>query len=207
MNNITSYNELLKLIDEKPMKKVLMHSCCAPCSSTCLNVLKKGFIVDIYYSNSNINSLEEFEKRANEQIRLNKEINNGKVIMDEYKPNDFHNAIKGLEHLGERSERCYHCYELRMRRTCEYAKEHGYDYFTTTLSLSPHKNSDWVNEIGMNLSLEYQIPFLYSNFKKQNGYQKSIEFSKQYDLYRQDYCGCIYSKIERDQRKEGKLNE
>ena len=198
MNPINSFDDLLKFVDQKTNQKVLMHSCCGPCSSACMTVLNKGLKVDIFFSNSNMDTVDEFIKRSEEQIRINKELNkDGKVIIDPYNPDDFNQAILGLEHLGEKSYRCYKCYEMRMERSAKFAKENGYDFFTTTLSLSPHKNSDWVNEIGQKLSEKYQIPFLYSNFKKQNGYQKSIEYSKEYNLYRQNYCGCKYSKEER----------
>ena len=197
MKNITTYEELIKEVEKKENKKVLMHVCCAPCSTACLDVLKDGFIVDLYFSNSNIDTIDEFDKRFKELERLNKVFNKGQVFMDEYKPNDFFEAIKGLEHLGEKSIRCYHCYELRMEHTARFAKEHHYDYFTTSLSLSPHKNAEWINEIGLRLAEKYQIPFLYSNFKLRGGFQKSIEYSKEFSLYRQNYCGCHYSKIER----------
>ena len=198
MNNINNYDELIAKIKEKKFPKVLMHACCGPCSSACLDVMMKGLNVDLYFSNSNIDTNDEFTLRENELIKLNEAINKtGKVIIDQYEPNDFFQAIKGLEHLGERSERCYQCYLMRMEKTCRFAKENGYDYFTTSLSLSPHKNATWINEIGVELSKKYQMPFIYSNFKLKNGFQKSIEYSKQYNLYRQNYCGCHYSKIER----------
>ena len=198
MESITSYNSLLNLIEEKTNKKVLIHTCCGPCSTTCLELLLKGFNVDIFYYNPNIDTAEEFVRRSNEQIRVSNFLNaSGKVIIPEYNQNEFNEAIQGLEYLGEKTLRCYKCYELRLRKTCEYAKKNNYDYWTTSLSISPHKNSDWLNEIGLKLAEEYQIPFLYSNFKLKNGYQKSIIYSKEYNLYRQNYCGCHYSKIER----------
>lgn len=197
MKNITSYEELLEILNNKTNQKVLMHACCAPCSTACLDVLKKGFKIDLFFSNSNIDKEEEFEKRYHELIKLNELFNDGKVILDQYKPEEFYSKIKGLEHLGERSKRCYECYKLRMEKACIYALENGYDYFTTSLSLSPHKNAEWINEIGIELANKYNMPFLYSNFKLKDGFKKSIEFSKQFDLYRQNYCGCHYSKIER----------
>ena len=198
MESITSYKDLLNLIDQNTKKKVLIHTCCGPCSTTCLELLLKGLNVDVYFYNPNIDTIEEFVRRSNEQIRVSNILNaQGRVIIPEYNQKEFDDTIKGLEHLGEKTYRCYKCYELRLRKTCEYAKEHNYDYWTTSLSISPHKNSDWINEIGLKLSEEYQIPFLYSNFKLKNGYQKSIIYSKEYDLYRQNYCGCHYSKIER----------
>lgn len=198
MQQINSYNELLERLKTKNNQKILLHTCCGPCSSTCIELLEQGFDIDIYYSNPNIDTKEEFEKRSTEQIRIAGILNkNIQVIVDSYDNNLFNEAIKGKEYLGEKSIRCYECYKLRMERTCLYAKEHGYDYWTTSLSISPHKNSDWINEIGKILEEKYQMPFIYSNFKLKDGFKRSIELSKQYDLYRQNYCGCHYSKIER----------
>ena len=198
MNNVLDYKSLLELIQNKTNKKVLLHSCCGPCSSACIELLKEGFKVDIYYSNDNIDTLNEFTLRSEEQVRIAQILTpNSHVIVDSYTPKAFYESIKGYEHLKEKSKRCYHCYKLRMYKSVMYAKEHNYDYWTTTLSISPHKNSKWINEIGFELAEKYGVPFLYSNFKLQNGYQKSIELSKKYELYRQNYCGCHYSKIER----------
>ena len=195
---IDNYNDLISLIDEKTNKKVLLHSCCGPCSSACIDLLIKGLSIDVFYSNSNIDTLDEFNKRVVEQEKIVQILSpNSKVIIDKYCPEAFYESVNGLESLGERSERCYKCYEMRMLNTIKYAKEHHYDYWTTTLSISPHKNSNWINEIGIRLSNIYKVPFLYSNFKLKDGFKKSIEFSKQYGLYRQDYCGCHFSKIER----------
>ncbi len=203
MNNVTDYSSLQSLIEEKNNKKVLLHSCCGPCSSACIELLKNGLLVDIYYSNSNIDTVEEFQKRVEEQIRIAGILTpKTTVIIDNYDSSSFYDAVKGYEHLKEKSLRCYKCYEMRMERTVQYAKTHEYDYWTTTLSISPHKNSDWINEIGFRLAEKYQIPFIYSNFKLKDGYKKSIELSKQYELYRQNYCGCHFSKIER-----GLINE
>ena len=198
MNNVLDYKSLLSLIQDKTNKKILLHSCCGPCSSACIELLKEGFQVDVFYSNDNLDTIEEFNKRSEEQVRIANILTpETKVIIDPYTPINFYNSIKGFEHLKEKSIRCYHCYKLRMYKTALYAKEHNYDYWTTTLSISPHKNSTWINEIGFELSKIVDVPFIYSNFKLQNGYQKSIELSKKYELYRQNYCGCHYSKIER----------
>lgn len=198
MNNINSYEALLESLKTKNDKKILLHTCCGPCSSTCIELLEQGFNVDVFYSNPNIDTIEEFNKRSSEQIRIAGILNKDtKVIIDPYDNNLFNEAIKGYEHMGEKSIRCYKCYLLRMERTCIYAKEHGYDFWTTSLSISPHKNSDWINEIGFMLAEKYNMPFIYSNFKLKDGFKRSIELSKQYELYRQNYCGCHYSKIER----------
>lgn len=197
---------ILPVIGESiPKKTLLIHSCCGPCSSTVLERLNKYFDITIFYYNPNIDSYEEFEKRYHEQVRLIEEMNlNIRTIKGNYDYNCFLNAIKGLETLGERSIRCYNCYKERLIATAKYAKEHNFDYFTTTLSISPYKNSNWINEIGEELEKEYDISFLYSNFKLEDGYKRSIELSKIHDLYRQDYCGCIYSKNERLERIKSK---
>ena len=198
MENIKSFNELLQLIEENKKYKVLLHSCCGPCSSACIELMKNGLNVDIYYYNPNIDTFEEYEKRSAEQIRISNILNpNSSVLIGKYLQKEFSDAINGLEALGEKRIRCYNCYKLRMRQTALKAKELGYDYWTTTLSISPHKNSNWINEIGFELADEIGIPFIYSNFKLKDGYKRSIELSKQYEMYLQNYCGCKYSKIER----------
>ena len=137
-------------------------------------------------------------QRLKEEIKFCNEIDsNIKVLSDDYNYDDFLNAIKGKEDLGERSPRCYECYKFRLEKTIIKAKQLGFDYFTTTLSISPHKNSTWINEIGYELENKYNIKYLYSDFKKEEGYKKSIELSKEYGLYRQDYCGCVYSMKEK----------
>ena len=187
------------------MKKLLLHSCCGPCSSTVLERLCNFFDITVFYYNPNIDSEEEFEKRYKEQVRLIDEMNlNIKTIKGKYDYNCFLNAIKGLETLGERSIRCYNCYKERLIATAKYAKDNNFDYFTTTLSISPYKNSNWINEIGEELEKTLNISFLYSNFKLEDGYKRSIELSKIHDLYRQDYCGCIFSKNERIERIKSK---
>lgn len=198
MQNIESYNDLLSLIEENKKYKVLLHSCCGPCSSACIELMKKGLDIDIFYYNPNIDTEEEFNKRTDEQIRISSILTpNSSVLIGNYLKSDFSNAISGLEELGEKSIRCYNCYKFRMRKTALKAKELGYDFWTTTLSISPHKNSNWINEIGFELAKEVGIPFIYSNFKLKDGNKRSIELSKQYEMYRQNYCGCEYSKKER----------
>lgn len=178
-------------------KSLLLHACCAPCSSTVLERLGNIFKITILFYNPNIDTEEEYNKRLTE---LKKFISNFKtkykveIIDISHCSDDFKGISKGLENEPERGKRCYKCYYLRLSKTAELAKEKGFDYFATTLTLSPYKNSKWLNEIGENLQSEFQITYLYSDFKKKNGYKRSIELSKEYNLYRQNYCGCIFSK-------------
>ncbi len=184
--------------------RLLLHCCCAPCSSATLERLQQLFEVDIYYYNPNIEPLAEFEKRAEEErrfIRAFRPDGGVKVIVADYDHEAFAEVARGREHLPERGERCYDCYALRMRRTALYALEKGYDCFTTSLSISPYKSSRWINEIGQRLEAELGITFVWSDFKKKDGYRRSIALSREYNLYRQDWCGCVYSREERE-RKE-----
>jgi Uncharacterized protein conserved in bacteria len=192
-------DNVLKELDGRP--SILIHACCGPCSSYVLEYLSTYFDITILYYNPNIYPDIEYQRRLNEikefinSFELKNKIN---FIEREYIQADFYNKIKGLEELGERSKRCYNCYELRMEEAAKYAKDNNYDFFTTTLSISPYKNSDWINEIGELLENKYNIKYLYADFKKKNGYKRSIELSKEYGLYRQEYCGCIYSKEARE---------
>ena len=178
-------------------KKVLLHSCCAPCSSQVLSRLSDYFNVTVLYYNPNIEPFNEYEKRKEEQKRFIKTFK-GKNKIDfldcDYDNESFKNIAKGYEDAPEGGERCHRCYNLRMEKTCILAKEKGYDYFCTTLSVSPFKNSQVLNQIGHDLEQKYNVKYLYSDFKKEDGYKKSIEYSKKYNLYRQNYCGCNYSK-------------
>lgn len=177
--------------------KLLLHACCAPCSSSVLERLGNYFDISIFFYNPNITLEEEYIKRLNEikmfvqKFKVEYPID---VIEGRYNPDEFFEMAKGLEKELERGPRCYKCYKMRLEETAKIASELNFDYFTTTLSLSPYKNSNWINEIGSLLDEEYQSNFLYSDFKKRNGYKRSIELSNEYNLYRQDYCGCIYSK-------------
>ena len=185
----------IKQLDYVP--KLLLHACCAPCSSYVLEYLSNYFKISILYYNPNITEKEEYDKRLDELKRFIKEIkyaNPVDIVDCEYNPNDYFETIKGLESDKEGGQRCYRCYEMRMRKTAEVASNNDYDYFTTTLSISPYKNSQWINEIGESLEQEYNTKYLYADFKKRNGYKRSIELSNIYKLYRQNYCGCIYSK-------------
>ena len=192
-----------KLQKENKIPKLLLHSCCAPCSSYVLEYLSKYFRITVLYYNPNISIEEEYLHRIEEQKRLISEmktINKVDFVQGEYNPNDFFAIAKGLEDAKEGGERCFKCYELRLKETVKIALDNGYDYFTTTLSISPHKNAEWLNEIGKELSNKYDVKYLYSDFKKKNGYKRSIELSREYELYRQDYCGCVYSKAEAQKR-------
>lgn len=191
----------------KSVKKLLLHSCCAPCSSHVISFLTKYFDITILYYNPNISPRSEYEKRKQEQIKLLDmiETKNKLDYIDCDYDNDLYNEkVKGYESCKERGERCTICFNLRLQKTALLAKENNYDYFCTTLSVSPYKNSKSINEIGEKLEKEYNVKWLYSDFKKDNGYKNSIELSKKYGLYRQDYCGCIYSKIERENYKSNK---
>ena len=198
-------NILNQIEEKKEVPSLLLHTCCAPCSSYVLEYLSKYFKITIYYYNPNINTYEEFKKRADEQERLIQEMsfeNPVKCIIADYNNLEFENIIDGLKEEPEGGKRCFKCYELRLEQSCKYALEHNFDYFTTSLSISPYKNSTKVNEIGEALEQKYGIKYLYADFKKKNGYKRSIELSKIYNLYRQDYCGCIYSK-----KRKGDFNE
>ena len=188
---------------EEELKKIpmgsnlLLHACCAPCSSAVLERLGNYFHITIFFYNPNITEEVEYNKRLDEikkfikKFKIKYPIN---IIEGNYEPKKFFDIAKDLENEKERGKRCYKCYNLRLEETAKIASNLNFDYFTTTLSLSPHKNSAWINEIGENLDKLYQANYLYSDFKKKNGYKRSIELSKEYELYRQDYCGCIYSK-------------
>ena len=180
--------------------RLLLHSCCAPCSSYVLEYLRQYFEITVFYYNPNISIDVEYRKRVAEQKRLidayNQLPDSGysiSVIEGDYEPDVFYAAAKGLEQCPEGGERCFACYALRLRKTAELAKKLEQDYFTTTLTISPLKNAAKRNESGERLSEQYQIPWLASDFKKKNGYKRSIELSAEYNLYRQNYCGCVYS--------------
>ena len=186
-------DKILDNLDYRP--KLLLHACCGPCSSYVIEYLSKYFDITIYYYNPNIYPEEEYIRRLNElKIFLPKINDKIELIEDIYNPDIYYKSIKGLETLGEKSKRCYECYKLRLEKAAKYAKENNYDYFTTTLSISPYKISSWINEIGEYLEDKYGIKYLYADFKKKNGYKRSLEISKEYNMYRQDYCGCVYSK-------------
>lgn len=193
---------LINLLEkEEKVPKLLLHSCCAPCSSYVLEYLSRHFEITVFYYNPNIYPPKEYEERAQEQERFIREFpakHKISYIEGTYDTARFFEMAKGLEHVPEGGERCFRCYELRMRETAKLAKKEGYDYFTTTLSISPLKNAAKLNEIGEKLEKELGVKHLSSDFKKRNGYKRSTELSKEYELYRQNYCGCVFSKNERE---------
>ena len=220
MSAIRNYQKELDSIIEgldkaevKNPPRLLLHSCCAPCSSYVLEYLRTFFKITVFYYNPNISMEPEYRKRVEEQKRLiaayNEALHQGAqydvrsayhidIIEGDYEPDKFFEAAKGLESCPEGGERCFACYELRLRKTSQIAEAGQYDYFTTTLTISPLKSAAKLNEIGEKLENECGINWLPSDFKKKGGYQRSIELSKEYQLYRQNYCGCIYSKPERE---------
>lgn len=175
---------------------LLLHVCCAPCSSYVLEYLSKHFEITVYFYNPNISPDDEYYKRADEVLRLVKEMDlqNVSVVTEKYDPYEFENMSKGLENEPERGARCVKCYRLRLEKSAVYAQSHGFDYFTTTLTISPLKRADVLNEIGGDLARKYGVSYLFSDFKKREGYKRSIELSTKYGLYRQNYCGCKYSR-------------
>lgn len=198
-----NYDRILQdLMDENIKKNIvpslLIHSCCAPCSSYVIEYLSNYFNITVLYYNPNISPMEEYLKRKEEQIRLinSMPVKYGVKIIDcEYDNDLYEKSICGLEMEPERGNRCRICFQLRLEKTAKVGKENNFDYFATTLTLSPYKNAKVINEIGFSLALKYGIKYLGSDFKKRDGYKRSIELSKMYNLYRQDYCGCKYSKI------------
>ena len=220
MRELASVNyqkELEKLIEGQQkagrVPRLFLHACCAPCSSYVLEYLSRFFSVTVFFYNPNISPKEEYEKRVSEIQRLISEmeyVHPVAFIEGEYKPEDFYEMARGLEDVPEGGERCFRCYRLRMEEAARLAEQEGYDYFTTTLSISPLKNAGKINEIGQELSQIYKVEHLPSDFKKKNGYKRSIELSHEYGLYRQNYCGCVFSRkesIEREQQKQREIQD
>ena len=207
MNRINYQKELEKILENLPPAApptLLLHSCCAPCSSYVLEYLSRYFYITVFYYNPNISASQEYQKRLDEQVRLI-EIYNSlpggypvSILKGDYEPSLFLEAARGLEDCPEGGERCFRCFDLRLRRTAVCAAENKYGFFATTLTISPLKNAGKLNEIGYELSREYKVAWLPSDFKKKEGFKRSIELSAQYGLYRQDYCGCAYSKAARE---------
>ena len=191
-NYAKKLENIINSLDYKP--KLLLHSCCAPCSSYVIDYLHKFFDITIFYYNPNISPKEEYDKRKEEQIRFIKNYDDIKFMDCDYDNELYNELIKGLENEPERGSRCTVCFKLRLEKTADAAINNNFDYFGTTLTVSPYKNANLINEIGQTIAKENNKYWLYSDFKKNDGYKKSIEFSKEYELYRQDYCGCIYSK-------------
>ncbi|NLI57445.1 MAG: epoxyqueuosine reductase QueH [Clostridium sp.] len=205
MNKINYHKLMIAEIESIKSKgqrpKLVLHSCCAPCSTHVLEVLNETFNLEILFFNPNIYPKEEYHKRLQEQIHLIPKMElDIKVAKTDYESHLFYEKVKGLENLGEGSERCKQCISLRLEKTAMYAAENKFDYFTSTLSISPLKNADIINEIGQSLQDKYSVKFLIADFKKNNGFKNSIDLSKKYNLYRQDYCGCIFSKKERESK-------
>lgn len=205
MNKVNYHQKMMELIEahcgEGKVPRLLLHSCCAPCSSYCLELLSQYFEVTVFYYNPNIYPPEEYTMRVAEQDRFVQEFpakHKITFVEGSYDTDRFYAMAKGMEHLPEGDERCFACYELRLKESAEYAKAQNFDFFTTTLSISPLKNADKLNEIGAKLEEEYGVQYLYSDFKKKNGYKRSTQISNEYDMYRQYYCGCVYSKKQRD---------
>lgn len=175
---------------------LLLHSCCGPCSTYVLEYLSQYFNITVFYYNPNIYPPEEFEKRTVEQKKLIEKMfsdNSVGFVEGQYDDDRFYETVKGLEYVPEGGERCFKCYRLRLEETAKKAQEGDFEYFTTTLSISPHKNAQKLNEIGEAVAKEYGLKYLLSDFKKKNGYKRSCELSAQYEIYRQDYCGCVFS--------------
>ena len=196
--------ELSKIKEAGITPRLLLHSCCAPCSSYVLEYLTEYFDITVYYYNPNISPMSEYEKRIAEQKRLISEMkfkNSVSFIEGTYNHDEFISLTRGLENLPEGGERCSLCYEMRLEAAAQKAAEINADYFTTTLSVSPYKNTPKLNTIGLKLGMEYSVPYLVSDFKKNNGYKRSIELSTEYGLYRQNFCGCIFSKKEAEERR------
>lgn len=194
MNYQNKLLDLINTLDYRP--KLLLHSCCGPCSTTVITMLKEYFDITVFYYNPNIEPREEYEKRKSEQIRLIKELNSEfvKFLESDYANEEFRSVTKGLEEEKEGGARCSVCFKLRLEKTALKAKELDYEYFGTTLTVSPYKNSYTINEIGAMLEKNFGVKYLYSDFKKNDGYKKSIELSKKYNLYRQNYCGCLFGR-------------
>lgn len=200
MNKRNYQKELDKKIEELTrtgqVPTLLMHSCCAPCSSYVLEYLSQYFRITVFYYNPNIYPEQEYHMRVEEQKRFIEALPTrypATFLEGDYIPKDFYDCAKGMEHLPEGGERCFACYRLRLKEAAVMAKKTGCNYFATTLSISPLKNAEKLNEIGEQLAEEYQINWLPNDFKKKNGYKRSTELSREYGMYRQDYCGCIYS--------------
>jgi predicted adenine nucleotide alpha hydrolase (AANH) superfamily ATPase len=174
-------------------KSVLLHTCCGPCSSACIERLREYLDVTVYFYNPNVEPMEEYLKRKETQIKLLEDLDIPYIDAD-YDNDYYRSSVKGLESEKEGGARCPVCFKIRLKRTAEVANENNFDYFCTSLTVSPHKNSDIINKIGHAIGELVGIKFLYSDFKKRDGYKRSIELSHEYNLYRQDYCGCIYSK-------------
>ena len=214
MNRRNYQRELEAVIKENESKsrvpRLLLHSCCAPCSSYVLEYLSDYFEITVFYYNPNVSPAEEYEKRAAEQQHLIDRLpakHPITLVVGEYEPQRFYEVSRGLEQVPEGGERCFRCYHLRLEEAAKMAAEGGFDYFATTLTISPLKNAQKLNEIGEELSEIYKVEHLPSDFKKKNGYKRSVELSAEYGLYRQNYCGCVFSKREQEERERSVQNQ
>ena len=209
-NHRNYQKEMEKIVEglQGKRKSLLLHSCCAPCSSAVLEKLQEVFEITVFFYNPNISEKEEYQKRVEEQKRLIEALNQKlpnypiKVVEGEYEPERFYEITRGLEKCPEGGERCFKCYGLRLEKTAQLARKEKFDFFTTTLTISPLKNAGKLNELGEEMAEKYQAVFLPSDFKKKEGYKRSIELSKEYDLYRQNFCGCAFSKAESLKREK-----
>lgn len=199
MNRVDYDQLMLKSLERDAGKSLLLHSCCAPCSSYCLTQVSPALLTTVFYYNPNLDSAEEYEKRRGEQIRLLRETGQAEFLDCGYRAEEFEAAARGFESEPEGGARCARCFRLRLERTAREAAARGFDYFGTTLTVSPLKNARLINEIGFSLEEETGVKYLPSDFKKRGGYLRSVELSRQYGLYRQNYCGCVYSKRGREQ--------
>lgn len=190
-------------------KKLLLHACCAPCSTACIERLIEDFDITVYFYNPNMDSKEEYEKRAEEIKRFLSVAYKDKVglITEDYLPSEYLNAVNGLENQPEGGARCEKCFYLRLKKTAEYAQKNSFDFITATLTVSPYKNAKLINQVGESVCENSAVKWLYSDFKKANGYLRSIELSKLFGLYRQNYCGCVFSKNEREKQMEDRCSK
>ena len=212
MNRINYQKQLEEILkrmkEEGKRKRLLLHACCAPCSSYCLEYLREAFALTVFFYNPNLTEQEEYRRRAEEEKRLIALMNGQEgssqieILEGRYEPERFLEAAKGLETCKEGGERCVRCFALRLGETARVAAEGGFDFFTTSLTISPLKNSALLNRIGAQEGERYGVRFLPSDFKKNNGYLRSTQLSRLYGLYRQNYCGCIYSKVEASDRRQ-----
>ena len=201
--NAVNYDKLMQEeLRGAQNKRLLLHSCCAPCSSHCLSELSPQIGVTVLYYNPNLDCAEEYEKRKREQIRFLRETGLADFLDCDYASEDYISAVRGLEEEKEGGARCSVCFRLRLDRTAREAKARGFDYFATTLTVSPLKNARLINEIGFAVAEEAGVKYLPSDFKKRGGYLHSVRLSEEYGLYRQDYCGCAFSKAERERQKQ-----
>lgn len=188
--------KIKEIKNNNPPSRLLLHSCCASCSSYVLDYLSPYFLITVFFYNPNIYPKAEYEKRLKEQIRLLKELplnNEADLIVGDYEPEIYYQRVRGLEQEKEGLARCLKCYKLRLEKTAQKAAELGFPYFTTTLTISPHKNTETINKLGGEIASSHNLNYLFSDFKKKGGFQHSILLSKRFGLYRQNYCGCIFS--------------